>query len=360
MNPDYSKVHNRFKINNVSTDRDHLKEVAYSLVKEGDPFEKEIGDFLLDWLDHKDHVVVQTSGSTGRAKRIKLSKQSMVNSAIETGNYFGLGPGDAALMCLPARFIAGKMMLVRAIMLGLELDTIQPASTIVIAPRKKYKFCAMLPMQLQQSLKYINQFHTIIVGGAPVHPQLINAIQDSRTSIYETYGMTETITHIAVKKLNKFKSDEDKATSLFNALPNVQLSQDKHGCLMINAEHLFKGTVKTKDIVKLHSETQFEWLGRFDNIINSGGHKLNPERIEEKIASTVSSPFIVSSESDKTLGEKLILIVEGSENKIALSKIKGLSAFEKPKQVYHLPKFIRTATGKIHRKDTLKLLKTNR
>ena len=128
MTPDYTKVHARFKLDNVSYNHEDLMEVAYSYVKEGLYYQQKLGDFLLDWLDDKDYIIVRTSGSTGKPKKLKIKKQAMVNSAIATGDFFELNPGDKVLHCLPSNFIAGKMMLVRAIVLGLELDMVEPAA----------------------------------------------------------------------------------------------------------------------------------------------------------------------------------------------------------------------------------------
>ena len=124
--PTYDKIHSKFKLNGNKYDQEELKEVAYSLIKEGEPFEKIAGNFLLDWLDEKDYIKVQTSGSTGIPKIIELSKQAMVNSCIATGNFLKLKPENTALHCLPCNFIAGKMMLVRAIILGLDMDLVEP------------------------------------------------------------------------------------------------------------------------------------------------------------------------------------------------------------------------------------------
>ena len=166
-----------------------------------------------------------------------------MHSAIATGDYFNLQPGDSALLCLPATYIAGKMMLVRAMILGLELDVVEPTSNLVFNYNKHYKFSAMVPLQLQNSLMHIKYIDTIIVGGASVSKSLYNAIQDANTSIYETYGMTETVTHIAVKKLNNFASLQrgttwQSAKSFFKTLPNVNIFQDERGCLIIHAPKL--------------------------------------------------------------------------------------------------------------------------
>jgi len=355
MIPTYDKVHQHFKINSISSNFDHLKDVAYSLVKEGEPFEREIGNFLLDWLDDHDHIMVTTSGSTGSPKKIKLMKQNMVNSAIATGDYFGIGPDATALLCLPVRYIAGKMMLVRAIILGLELETVAPTKQLDLHNAKPYDFCAMLPMQLQNNLNDLNKFKKIIVGGAPVSLELTKEIQSTRTKIYETYGMTETITHVAVKQLNNFNS-KNPSTTFFQTLPNVTISQDERDCLVIEASHLFDDKIVTNDIVKIHSKTEFEWLGRFDNVINSGGIKLYPEQIEQKLAPYINKRFFIASKKDKQFGEALVLVYEDSNDSLDASVFKHLDKFEIPKHLYNLPSFSLTSSGKIQRDKTLSLL----
>ena len=203
MIPKFTAVHNKFKLNGRHYSFNDLKDVAYSFIKEGEVYQKEVGEFLLQWTDSSKTVTVKTSGSTGKPKSIKLSKQAMVHSAIATGDYFKLEPGNSALMCLPATFIAGKMMIVRAIILGLRLDLVAPNSKPLEFVKKKYMFSAMVPMQLQNSLKHLDKVRTLIVGGAKVSDDLLAKLQESSTTVYATYGMTETITHVAVKKLNK-------------------------------------------------------------------------------------------------------------------------------------------------------------
>ena len=346
MIPNYKNVHLKFKLNNHHYSFEDLMEVAYSFVKEGEPYQQELGGFLLDWLDKEDYVVAKTSGSTGKPKKLKIKKQAMVNSAIMTGDFFKVEPGDKMLYCLPSNFIAGKMMIVRALILGLELDMVEPSSNPIIDYRKHYDFCAMTPMQLSNFLNHVDHFKTIIIGGSRVPKTLINAVKDITCHVYETYGMTETVTHIAIKKLNNFES-ESHSNNYFKTLPGVKISQDDRDCLVIEAPKLYEGKIVTNDIVKIHSENTFEWLGRFDNVVNSGGIKLYPEEIE----------FFIASEDDETLGDKLILIVEGEENSINKSVFEGLDKYEIPKVIYYVPKFSETLSGKIHRKNTLKLLK---
>lgn len=356
MIPHYTNVHLKFKLDGLSYKYDELMEVAYSYVKEGLPYQQDLGNFLLDWLDQHDHVVVKTSGSTGKPKKIKIKKQAMVNSAIATGDFFNLQPGDKVLNCLPSNFIAGKMMIVRAIMLGLELDMTEPAALPLIDYEKDYDFCAFTPMQLKNFAKYLQSIKIAIVGGGMVPKPVVELIKDKKPLVYETYGMTETVSHIAVKKLNNFKDGESIETSYFNTLPDITVSTDDRSCLVIEAPHLSDEKIITNDIVKIHSNTCFEWLGRFDNVINSGGIKLFPEQIEKKLQSKIKGEFFIASRPDDTLGEKLILVLEAKENNLDPAIFDVLDKYEKPKEVFTVPKFKETSSGKIHREKTLELL----
>jgi O-succinylbenzoic acid--CoA ligase len=357
MIPNYTNVHIKFKLDNVSYNHEDLKEVAYSYVKEGFPYQQELGNFLLDWLDDSDSVLVNTSGSTGKPKKLKIKKQAMVNSAIATGDFFNLQPGDKVLHCLPSNFIAGKMMIIRAIILGLELDMAKPSALPKIDYQKDYAFCAFTPMQLKNFAKYLNSIKTAIVGGGQVSDGIIDSIKDKKPKVYETYGMTETVSHIAVKKLNNF-NDSDAATKThFKTLPEITVSTDERNCLVINAPYLSDNKIITNDIVRIHSETSFEWLGRYDNVINSGGLKLYPEEIEKKLKNLIDEPFFITSIPDDTLGEKVILIIENDKNNIDNKIFDNLEKYEKPKAIFAVSKFIETKSGKIQRKKTLELLK---
>ncbi|WP_439151873.1 AMP-binding protein [Winogradskyella sp.] len=356
MTPRFDKVHNRFKFNGLHFDHDELKEVCYSLIKEGEPYEKVTGDFLIDWLNNKDYLYVSTSGSTGQPKSIKLKKQAMVNSAIATGDFFGLQPGDTALDCLPSHYIAGKMMLVRAMILGLEIDCVEPSAHPIFDYEKHYDFSAMIPLQLKHILNYTQNIKTLIVGGSKVTKPLLERIKGCTSKFYETYGMTETITHVAVKKL---QSKAAKGEDLFNALPNVTFNKDERNCLVINASKLVNEPLITNDIVDLKSETSFKLLGRFDNVINSAGVKLFPEQIEDKLQPVIDERFFVIGVADDSLGEKLVLCVENPrDSKESILKriklIKGLTKYEVPKDIFIVNKFEETVNGKIQRNKTIK------
>ena len=361
MIPKYNKVHLKFKLNGVNYRQDDIREIAYSFIKEGEPYEQAVGDFLLDWLDSKDFIKVKSTGTTGRAKLIKLAKQAMVNSSVFTGNFFNLAPSDKALHCLPANFIAGKMMLVRAMILGLEIDLIEPRSNPIFNVNKPYDFCAMLPIQLQNSLDRIGNFKNIIIGSAKASNELIEAIKDFPTHIYETFGMTETATHIALRALNNFDKEVNQSSlgkSVFKTLLDVSVSQDERGCLVINSPHLSSKPISTNDIVKLHSDTEFEWLGRYDNVINSGGVKIFPENVEEKLFEKMDCKFFIASEKDERLGERVVMVIESDSNDLDPSVFDVLDKYEKPKHIYAVKKFDLNQE-KIQRKKILSRLGIN-
>jgi O-succinylbenzoic acid--CoA ligase len=326
------------------------------LIKYSQSISKEINQFLREWFSTDPHIVVKTSGSTGNPKNIHLRKDFMINSALATGCYFQLGENTKALCCLPIKFIAGKMMLVRALTLGWDLDVIESTSNPLQEITKEYDFSAMVPLQLRNSISKIDQIKTLIVGGGVVSRELKKAIQTIDTNCYATYGMTETITHIAVKKLNKFSQSELESESVYKTLPDVTISKDKRSCLVIRAPKISDENIITNDVIELISKSEFNWKGRLDHVINSGGVKLHPEEIEQKLSNTIYSRFFVAGILDEILGEKCILVIEGENYPITKKHFSMLSRFEIPKTIFFIPKFIETGSGKIQRLKTLDLL----
>lgn len=338
----FENVHNHFKLNGFHLNKEDLCRVAYSFIKEGEDFEKPVGDFLLDWFDSKSYIEMQTSGSTGTPKIIKVNKQAMVNSAIATGDFFDLHSGDKALQCLPVKYVAGKMMLIRAIVLGLDLDYVAPSSHPMKGMTDKYDFVAMVPIQAQNSLKELQNVKKLIVGGARISSSLEKELMKLPTKVYETYGMTETITHIAAKRVGE---------KMFTVLPNVTISYDERNCLVIHAPKIIaEETVVTNDLVELINENQFKFLGRIDNVINSGGIKILPEQVEQKLDGKLDRRFFITSKEDKELGEKVILVVEGEKTEIKNSIFDVLDKYEHPREIIFLSKFKETENGKFLRK----------
>lgn len=344
-NPTYEKVHNLFKLNGFHLDREDLCRVAYSFIKEGEDFEKPVGNFLLDWFDSKSFIEMETSGTTGAPKTILMSKQAMVDSALATGNFFDLQPGNRAMQCLPVKYVAGKMMFVRAMILGLDLEFVAPSSHPLDHNEIDFDFVAMVPLQAQNSISELKKVKKMIIGGAALNKSLEKQLLKLPTEVYETYGMTETITHIAARKLG------EKA---FTVLPDVTISYDDRNCLVIHAPRISDEVIITNDIVELVNENQFIFLGRIDNVINSGGVKLIPEQIEEKLGGKIHHRFFITSKPDNELGEKVVLVIEGEKHELDDSIYESLDKYEKPKEVVFISKFKETTNGKILRKETLK------
>lgn len=413
-----SKLHKNFTLN------DETFRNVEQLLKYSKPISKDIYVFLNDWFNKDEFINVITSGSTGKPAQIKLKKEHMINSARATGSFFKLPEDTTALLCLSPNYIAGKMMLVRALTLGWQLDMVEPGINPLDKLKKHYDFCAMVPIQVQNSLSKLHFIKKLIVGGGAVSIELIKKLQNVSTEVFATYGMTETITHIAVKKLNHFqevisnavemslRNQDDLQTfeSNYKVLPNINISIDDRGCLIIDAPNISDKQIITNDLVKIISEREFEWLGRYDSVINSGGVKLIPEQIEEKLSAIIKDRFFVAGIPDENLGEKLIMIIEGNvisneernlksqianlksnaNNGIAtisqaqfrndgqnkdvtsnepdqqagevrnliskIANLKSLSKFEIPKEIYYVEKFIETETKKIQRQKTLDLI----
>jgi len=323
-------------------------------------YEKHLYLFIKEWISTSDKIKVKTSGTTGTPKEIVFLKSQAIASAKMTCNYFGLNKNTNALMSLSPEYIGGKMMVVRAFVSGMNLILVEPNSTPLKGLEGEIDFASMVPLQVYNSLhdeenrkKFIS-IPNIIIGGAPVSPALEKMLADCSNNVYSTFAMTESLSHIALKKL----SGKDKA-DYYETLPGIQISIDERSCLVINALMLNENPIVTNDVVEIINPTQFCWLGRYDNVINSGGIKIHPEIIENKLASTITqNRFFISSLPDEKLGRKVIMVIECAEEfdvrEIIIQTEKILSKYEIPKEYFSVDKFIETATGKIKKEETLK------
>ena len=348
-NRTYKQPHSSFKLNESFYDNSGLLSLAAVYSKGCDDYLVSLAAFIELWVDLNSEISLQTSGSTGTPKTVLMSKQSMVNSALATGSYFKLSPGDSALSCLPFTYIAAKMMFVRAYVLGLELECIKPSSSPLELLSKSYDFCAMVPLQLENSISKLDQIKTLIVGGAPLSTDLMDQLKKSTSTVYETFGMTETVSHIAVKKISK-------SFSLFEVFPSVSIAVDTRNCLLIDAPELASNTIQTNDLVCLHSKTTFEWVGRYDAVINSGGIKISPEQLELQLEGLIQQRFFIASQKETVLGAVVILVIESLTPYESLD-FKAIEPLKRPKHIYYLDKFIETPSGKIKRQETLAQLK---
>ncbi len=361
MKKDSYEVHPNFKLNGTHYSAKEMHDVAYSFIKEGEPYEERIGNFLMDWLNENySDIKVRTSGSTSEPKIIFIDKEKMINSALSTGKHLKVNENTKALLCIPAKQIGGMMMLVRAMTLGWHLDLVEPKSNPLDRLYKTYDFCAMTPFQLDNSLNRLHLIKTLIVGGGRVSENLKMMVQGIPTVIYETFGMTETISHIATRKVNNRKSGSTESKA-FKTLPHVTVSADENNRLIIKAPKILNETLVTNDIVEIETYKKFHWKGRYDNVINSGGVKIHPEEVEKKLQQLITSRFFISSIEDDALGDKVVLFVElpyseelQSDLKHAIDTLPGLKKFEKPKHIYMVEKFEETESGKLNRNRTVK------
>jgi O-succinylbenzoic acid--CoA ligase len=320
-------------------------------------WERDLYAFILEWLNKKEYIEAKTSGSTGIPKTIRLSKESMISSARLTGRFFNFSPGQTALLCLSPAYIAGKMMIVRAMVWGLNLIAVEPGGNPLDGLEEKIDFAAMVPLQVYNSMRNPSCFdrvNRLIIGGGAVDEALRLRLMNLETECYSTYGMTETVSHVALQRLN----GENRKTS-FQAMDKIRFNLDERGCLVIHAAHLLEKALVTNDIVELISETEFRWLGRYDNVVNSGGVKLIPEKLEQKIDGIMNVRYFFTGLPDAQLGERLILVVEdevwGEETmKLFHTNQKELlGKYELPKEIYFVKNFSETATGKVQRSATI-------
>jgi len=297
-------------------------------------------NFLTSWFDENDFILVKTSGSTGTPKEIKLKKIDLISSSKLTADYFNLKPGDKVINCLPVEYIAGKMMLVRSLVLGLDLYLFPVNSSPIKQIQKNYDLIAFTPMQLENSILFIDRIKNVLVGGSAVNENLKQKILNINTNVYETYGMTETITHIAVRNLTKGENE-------FTTLPGIEIGK-RDNCLFIKPNHLSIEMVQTNDIVQFTNKNKFLLIGRRDFIINSGGVKLNPEAIEKKLAKYISADFVISSIDNSKFGEVVALVFKKNIPDNYNKAFTHLSKYEIPKEVLVIENFPEN-NGKINR-----------
>ena len=345
------QFHPKFRLNGKAYSQDSLLVAAKKWQSSGDNEQKQLGMFMEEWLHGNDSLTLHTSGSTGTPKPLLVSKKSMQASAERTAAFFELSPGDTALLCLPIRYIAGKMMLVRALVIGLELDVI-PSKTLLDLKGKTYDFAALIPLQVNASFELLGNLKKILIGGAPIPTELRKALAKKHPHCVETYGMTETLTHVATRFVCY-------PTVPFRAMPGIKINVDHDSCLQIMAPYISSSPICTNDVVELLDNRSFILIGRRDFVINSGGRKIFPEQLEEKLSVQLRIPFFFTGIPDVELGEKLVLVVEGGikEKQLGLktaTKLLGADKHLVPKDVLCLDTFVLTRTGKLNRIATLK------
>lgn len=323
-------------------------------------FEKSLYQLVLDWLNADAFITTKTSGSTGPTKEIKIEKQKMVGSAFATTSFFKLNENTQALLCLSCEHIAGKMMVARAFVSGMNLIVAEPSSLpLKHFLHQKIDFAAFVPMQIFMMLNDVQQkqklqeIENVIIGGSEISPSIKQQLNAFQNNIYETFGMTETVSHIALKLLSN-----NNEQHYFKTLENITVSKNENNCLVIEAPHLDNKPIITNDIVNLIDDKTFEWIGRIDNVIVSGGIKFYPESIEQKLKPIIQQPFFVAGIPNEKLGAELVLIIEYRNvinEELFMQKFASvLTKYELPKKIFTVAEFIYTPNGKLNRTTTIK------
>ena len=316
----------------------------------------DISGFLEEWNNSSDSVLVHTSGSTGRPKPMLVRKARMLASAKITCDFLGLEEGDRALLCMPLDFIAGKMMVVRSIERKMELISVEPSSHPLAGLKEQcFDLIAMVPyqvhcsVQVPQEREILMNCKNLIIGGGAVSDELQKELEGFPNAVWSTYGMTETLSHIALRRLNGSGRSE-----WYTPFENVRIGTDKDGCLWIDAPLIHDGVLQTNDIAELHTDSTtgkslFKILGRKDNVICSGGIKLQIERIEQALRPYMKVPFCVSRRKDEKFGEIAVLLIEGEQDDL-MEAMNRLEKYSRPKDIVSVSRIPLTGTGKIDRR----------
>jgi O-succinylbenzoic acid--CoA ligase len=325
-----------------------------------DPYFRQAWEFCQLYSSGKQAFILHTSGSTGEPKPIVLTRAQMQASARMTQKALHLKCGQRALVCLNVAYIAGTMMLVRGMDLGLTMYVVAPSSQpfAELPDDLPIDFMAVVPLQLQTLLETqqhdrLNTLDVMIVGGAPVNSALLSQIQQLSVPVFSTYGMTETVSHIALQKLNGAN-----ASASYTLLEGIEATTDERECLRLRGAVTNHEWIQTNDVVVFTDTTHFQIIGRADNIINSGGVKIQLEKVERAIEQIWNRPerYFVWWQPDEKLGQKLVLVIENAEA-VHKESLKDklqllLNPYEIPREVYHAKKFVETSTGKVDKRRT--------
>ncbi len=310
----------------------------------------DIDDFLAEWRNDSPTVEVKTSGSTGTPKRMLVEKSRMKASARVTCDFLGLKKGDTALLCMSVDYIAGKMMVVRSEERGLRLKVVAPSNHPLNGIQTPFDFIAMVPSQVYETLRnedearVLRQTRHIIIGGGAVSDELAEHLQDFPNYVWSTYGMTETLSHIALRRLNG-----PEASEWYTPFDGVSVSlQD--GCLVIDAPHVCAETLVTNDIAEI-SGGKFRILGRKDNVICSGGIKIQIEEVEALLMPHLHQPYVITKAEDEKFGEVVVMLTESDDiPKVKFVCEEVLPRYWQPKRYLHVDSIPMTETGKPARK----------
>ena len=339
-----------------------------------------IEEFLEAWNNASETVLVHTSGSTGEPKPMLVEKRRMLASARRTNDFLGLKEGDTALLCMSLDYIAGKMMVVRAIERGLRLITVEPSGHPLAVKQPQIDFAAMVPMQVYNSLQVaeererLMQIKHLIIGGGAIDDSLAAELKSFPNAVWSTYGMTETLSHIALRRLNG-----PEASEWYTPFPSVKVSLNEEGCLVIDAPEVCAERLVTNDIAEVATQrgqalcdplryshegqspcvacTAFRILGRKDNVICSGGIKIQAEEVERELHPYLRVPYLITKRQDEKFGEVVVLLTEGAVEEAQKVCERILPKYHQPRVYLHVDRIPLTETGKPARQQAAQLAK---
>ena len=321
-------------------------------------FLQDLEAFLQEWHNEDPTVWVHTSGSTGTPKPLQVEKERMMASARLTCSFLGLKEGDSALLCMPLQYIAGKMVVVRSLIAGLRLIPIAPSGHPLKDLKETPTFAAMIPMQVYNTLQVpeerarLMEIKHLIIGGGAIDDTLAHELKDFPNHVWSTYGMTETLSHIALRRLNG-----TDVSDWYTPFEHVRIRLSEEGTLIIYAPNVCPEELKTNDIAEINEEGKFRILGRKDNMINSGGVKIQIEQVEATLKSHLDIPFQITARKDAKFGEIVVLIYNkvGNEDDIRRVCESELPTYWVPKAYIAVDELPMTGTGKPDRASARRL-----
>lgn len=348
-------------IANQTFTAEEIKQLKASPFPE-DEYSSLVFKFAKGWISGQQYFEFNTSGSTGAPKTIIHSRAAIVASIESTAAALTLKAGDTALLCLNVEMTGGRMMLYRALYLGLKLTVVSPSGNPFSYTTDRFDFLSFVPLQIQQILEQkeyverLNQAKAIILGGTYVSDTIISSLQAIVAPVYSTYGMTETISHIALQRLNGAERE-----NAYQTFPGIELSLDERGCLCIKGKVTYDEMITTNDLAILHDANHFSIEGRADQMINSGGIKINPftleASIEELLKTKGINEYFIAGLPHYSLGQMLVLFIlsDTEDNDSLLEELKTsiTTSYHVPKKIIPMPSFIYNASGKT---DRLKII----
>lgn len=344
------KDFNTIKINGKIWSKEELQEEICKGAWEEEHWQ-DFWSLISQLIDQKEHILVQSSGSTGKPKHIEIAKEKMLASASMTCKYFELNSEKTALLCLSTKHIGGIMMVVRAFFSGMNLLVEKASANPLKKINKKIDFVAMVPYQVQACLaedaKKLAEVGIVLIGGGSVQNQLEESLISQQVHAYSSFGMTESISHFAVREIGK--------EEFYECLEGIEIELSKRGTLILNAPKILENKLETNDLIELIGKNKFKWLGRSDFAIESGGLKMHPELIEKALEKHFEERIMISSLPSNRFNNELILIIEGDKRDIDEEIFKKLKTYEQPKQIFFLKSF-QESNSKINRIKTREAL----